>query len=375
LNSSDHRLGIKADDNPRPGTFVIRRYHDYGDWRPVEDRLLSEAESLGDLLLDFKSFVSPALLDEPAWPSVIAATEQWPATCGALPFGFEFPLRDPRPGADFGITLVSPGKTADWIRRQARAGTAPTVIRRLAGLLDAMSTTLHREIDRAMLEIDIVTPGSRASREPGVFVYFRARPPGRSNDERHEVDAVFAAMNAAVGRPDDQNEFRLAERVSRAVPPGASLISVGALPGRDRGFRLSVNGFAEGGDAAAFLRRVGWNGRYDALAEAVVRLQRRRAFDRLGVMLYGCPEGLETRLGLHLLRRTPSEMPVLLDALAGEGCVEGKLSGLRATATTAVELWGRTGAFTLQRGISHVKLVLSDTGFEQAKAYVGFVCA
>ena len=68
-------------------------------------------------------------------------------------------------------------------------------------------------------------------------------------------------------------------------------------------------------------------------------------------------------------------MPALLDALAGEGYVEGKLSGLRTTATSAVALWGRTGEFTLQRGINHVKLVLSDTGFEQAKAYVGWVCA
>ena len=76
-----------------------------------------------------------------------------------------------------------------------------------------------------------------------------------------------------------------------------------------------------------------------------------------------------------MLRRTPSEMLVLLDALPEEGCDEGKLSGLRDTATGAVELWGRTGGFTLERGISHVKLVLSDTGFEQAKAYVGFVCA
>ena len=355
-------------------TFIITRYHEYGDWRHVEERLLSEAESLGDLLGDFKSFVSPALLDEPGWLSVLAAAGQWPVTCGALPFVFEFHLRDPRPGTDLSITLAPRGKTADWIRRKAEAGTAPAVISRLARLLEEMGSTLHGEVDRAMLEMDIVTAGGRVSREPGVFLYFRFREPHRPDDRWRKVDAVLAALNAAVGRPDDENEFRLAERVFRAVPRGVRPISLGALPGRDRGFRLTVSGFTEGAAAAAFLRSVGWNGRYDALDEVLVRLAGRRAFDWLGLMLHGSREGLETTLGLYL-RRHPGEMPALLDALAGEGYVEGKLSGLRATATGAVALWGRTGDFTLERGINHVKLVLSDTGFEQAKAYVGWVCA
>ena len=349
-------------------------YHAHGDWRPVEERLLSEAESLGDLLGDLKGLMSPALLDEPGWLSVLAAAEQWPVTCGALPVVFEFHLREARPGTDLSITFATRGKTADWIRRKAEAGAAPTVICRLARLLDEMGTTLHGEIDRAMLEIDIVTPGGRASREPGVFLYFRYRGPDRPDDRRCKVDAVLAALNRAAGRPDNENEFRLAERVSRAVPPGVRLVSVGALPGRDRGFRLTVSGFTEGVAAAAFLRRVGWKGRYDALDEALVRLARHRAFDWLGLMLHGSREGLDTTLGLYL-RRRPGEMAALLDALAGEGYVEGKLSGLRATATNAVALWGRTGEFTLERGINHVKLVLSDTGFERAKAYVGWVCA
>ena len=367
-------MAINADDNPMTATFIVTRYHEYGDWRSVEERLLSEAESLGDLLGDLKGFVSPALLDEAGWLSVLAAAEQWPVSCGALPFAFEFRLHDARPGADFGITLVPRGETADWIRRKAEAGTAPAVICRLARLLDEMGSTLHGEIDRAMLEIDIVTSGGQASPEPGVFLYFRFREPNRPEDRWRKVDAVLAAFNAAVGRPDDENEFRLAERVSRAVPPGVRLISAGALPGRDRGFRLTVSGFTKGAEATAFLRRVGWHGRYDALDEALVRLAGRRAFDWLGLMLYGCPEGLETTLGLYL-RRHPREMPALLDALAGDGYVEGKLSGLRATATSPVALWGRTGEFTLERGINHVKLVLSDRGFEQAKAYVGWVCA
>ena len=355
-------------------TFFISKYHDYGDWCPVEERLLSEGESLGDLLGDLKSFVSPALLDEPGWRPVLAAAEQWPVTCGALPLGFEFRLHDARPGTDFGITLVPRGRTADWIRRKAGAGTAPTVIRRLARLLDEMRTTLDGEVDRVMLEIDLVT-SVRASGGPGVFLYFRPGAPNRSNHRwRSKVGAVFAAMNAAVGRPNDQDEFRMAERVSEALPPGVSLISLGALPGRERGFRLTVNGFTESAAAAAFLRRVGWNGRYDVLADALARLAGRRAFQRLGLMLHGSREGLDTTLGLYLRPRL-GELPVLLDALAAEGYAEAKLSGLRTTATSAVVLWGRTGEFTLQRGMSHVKLVLSDTGFEQAKAYVFLVCA
>ena len=71
---------------------------------------MSEAESLGDLLGNFRSFVSPALLDEPGWLSVLAAAEQWPVTCGALPFVFEFHLRDPRPGTDLSITLAPRGE-------------------------------------------------------------------------------------------------------------------------------------------------------------------------------------------------------------------------------------------------------------------------
>lgn len=268
-------------------TFIITRYHEYGDWCPVEERLLSEAESLGELLGDLKGFVSPALLDEPAWLSVLAAAEQWPVTCGALPFVFEFHLRDARPGTDLSITLTPRGETADWIRRKAEAGTAPTIICRLARLLDEMGTTLHGEIDRAMLEIDIVTSGGRASREPGVFLYFRFRDPDRPDVRWREVDAVLAALNAAVGRPDDQNEFRLAERVFRAVPPGVRPISLGALPGRDRGFRLTVSGFTEGAAAAAFLRRVGWNGRYDALDEALVGRSARSTCRTSGIRLAG----------------------------------------------------------------------------------------
>ena len=353
--------------------FLIPRHHADGGWRTIEERLLSEAESLGALLGTLTDCVSPVLLDEAHWPPILAAAERWPVTCGALAFGFEFHLLDPRPRADFGLTLVPCGRTADWIKRQAEAGTAPPFMSRLAGLLDEMGIEggpLNREIDRAMLEIDIASAPSGTPKGPGVFLYFRERAAG----ERPEVKVVLAALNAAVGWADDSDEHRLAERVQRAVPPGARLISLGAFPSRGRGLRLTALGFRKGAELADFLRAVGWCGPYDALADIIARLEKSGAFERLGVMLHGCGDVLDTRLGLYL-RQRPSALTALREGLGGEGCLESKLSGLRATATSPVALWGKTGEFTLLRGINHVKLVLSEAGLEQVKAYVGLVFA
>ena len=360
-----------------PAPFQIRKYHMDGGWRPIEERLRSEADSLGALLGQLQSCVSPALLDEAGWQPILDAAGQWPVTCGAHVFGFEFRLLDPRPGADFGLTLVPDGRTADWIRHRAGEATAPPFMGRLAELLDAMGAEgdpLNRAIDRAILEIDIISASSSAPRDPGVFLYFRWREAGVAPLERPDAEVVLAALNAAVGWTNDAEEQRLAARILRAVPPGARPISLGAFPGRGRGFRLTVLGFGKGAELAAFLRAVGWNGPYNALSDVIARLEERRAFGTLGTMLH-CRGGvLETRLGLYL-RSPPSALPFFFEGLAGEGCLEGKLSGLRAAAAGPVPLLGKGGEFTLQRGINHAKMVLSETGIEQIKAYIGLVCA
>ena len=357
--------------------FRITRYHEDGDWRPVEERLLSEADSLGALLGQLKSCVSPTLLSEAGWQPVLSAAGHWPVTCGALVFGFEFQMLDPRPRADFGLTLVPDGRTAEWIGRRTEAATALPFMGRLADLLNAMGkerTPLNRAIDRAMLEIDIASASLNTPQDPGVFLYFRQDEVGAALGERPDAEAVLAALNAAVGWTNDADEQRLAGRILRAAPPGARLVSLGAFPGRGRGLRLTVVGFEQGVELAAFLRAVGWSGPYDVLNDAIARLEQRRAFGRLGAALYGRGDVLDTRLGLYLPQLPPA-LPALLEGLGGEGCLEEKLSGLRATAAGPVTLWGKTGEFTLLRGINHAKLVLSETGIEHAKVYMGLVCA
>ena len=361
---------------PRPAhhnRYKFNKYSLLADWRPVEERLPAEGDSLGDLLAQFTGYVSPALLNEVGWRPVLAAAKRWPATCAALPFGFEFQLRDPRPRADFGITLAAGGKTAEWVIRSGREQGAPSFKGRLARLLSGLGaggTVLKREVGRIMIEIDIASAATPKTPDPGVFLYFR----GASDGAPRETDAVLAALNAAVGRTGDPAEFHLAQNFGRAIPAGVAFISLGVIPGRSRGFRLTAYGFDDGARAEAFLRRVGWKGRYDVLAGTIARLEALHAFGRLGLMLYARGGNFESKLGLYL-RHVPRAMPALLDGLAAEGCVPEKLAGLHPEEMQPVVLWGKAGEYTLLREFTHAKLVLTESGFEDIKAYSGLVCA
>ena len=253
----------------------------------------AEGGSLGDLLAQFTGYVSPALLDEAGWRPVLAATKQWPTTCAALPFGFEFQLRDPRPRADFAVTLAAAGRTADRIRRSGHEQGAESFEGRLMRLLDAVGaegSVLEREVGRIMIEIDIATADLPTTRNPAVFLHFR----GAADGAQRDTDAVLAALNAAVGWADDPSEFRLARNIGHAIPSGVALVSFDAFPGRGRGFRLTKFGFDDGTEAEAFLRRVGWNGRYDVLTGTIVRLEALRAFGKIGLMLYVRGDSLES---------------------------------------------------------------------------------
>ena len=356
-----------------PDRYHLSKYNLLADWRPVEERLPAEGDSLGDLLAQLTGHVSPALLDEAGWRPVLAAARRWPTTCAALPFGFEFQLRDPRPRADFGITLAAEGMTADWVRRSGREQGAPSFKHRLMRLLrdlGAGGSVLEREVGRIMIEIDIASADMPTTRNPGVFLYFR----GATEGTPRETDAVLAALNAAVGRADDPAEYRLAQNFGRAIPGGVAFISLGAIPGRGRGFRLTAYGFEDGAKAEEFLRRIGWKGRYDDLVGTIARLEALHAFGRLGLMLHARGGNLESKLGLYL-RHVPSAVPSLLDGLAAEGCVPEKLAGLHPAAMRPVALWGKAGEYTLLRELTHVKLVLTESGFEDIKAYSGLVCA
>ena len=128
-------------------------------WIATEERLLPEAASLGELLKSLRGRVSPALIGDREWERVVHRAGDLPVTMAAFPFGFELPLHEPRPRADFGVSVVGGSRSAAFFEERARSGEADSSTARIAGLLRASAreaSPLRRVAGRKMLlEYDI----------------------------------------------------------------------------------------------------------------------------------------------------------------------------------------------------------------------------
>ena len=91
----------------------------------TRDRLAEEGGTMADLLGHFRHRISPILVGDPEWERVLECAGKHPITMGALPFGFELPLHERRPAADFGVSLTSgsrAGRVFPRTRRERQDG-------------------------------------------------------------------------------------------------------------------------------------------------------------------------------------------------------------------------------------------------------------
>ena len=86
----------------------------------TQDRLAEEGGTMGDLLGHFRNRIAPVLIGDPEWERILDCAGNLPIALGALPFGFELPLHEQRPEADFGVSLASGTRTATFFRERAR---------------------------------------------------------------------------------------------------------------------------------------------------------------------------------------------------------------------------------------------------------------
>lgn len=356
----------------------------------TQDRLAGEGATMADLLDRFRSRISTCLIGEREWNRVLDRARQLPISMGAQPFGFELPLHDRRPVADFGVSTASGNRSGDFYEERARTdekdGTAKA-INRLFAAMESEDSRLRDIVGRKlMLEYDIGSaPGSKTSL-PGMFLRPNDRTLSGGGGFARDVGTVVDALVSSVGWERRAAERENVERAYLAQPADTRMDSFGVFPSRERTIRLAIMGFNGREAIRSYLEDTGWPGCIPAVDSVISRLRERADIVSTGANLDVRADGLGPTLGLTPIVKQrytnesrywidgQTDWDPVLQALRYEDLVlPEKLAALGGWASKPETLFGRTGPFILLRGIHHVKLVISGDRLEQVKAYLYMV--
>ena len=356
----------------------------------TQERLAGEAGSMAEVLERLRGQISPVLIGDREWESVLERARDLPAAMAAFPFGFELPLHETRPGADLGVSVVGGTGPAAYFEKQARLDKPDPSASAIVQLLEQTEpddSPLCQVVGRKMmLEYDVASRPDDAPADPGIFLRPAERPMVGDGRCLGDVGTVLDALVSAVGWSPDAAERQHAERIYLAQRPDTRVESFGAFPSRERALRLAVTGFRNSQDLAAFLERAGWPGQRPAAAAAVSRFEKHGGFVALGAHFDVLSGGLGPTLGLSFVAKErvskdprywlddPRLWNTFVDGLRTEGLgVPQKLSALSGWTAGPTTLFSRSGQFVLLRGIHHFKIVLDGDGIGQVKGYVYMV--
>ena len=356
----------------------------------TQDRLAEEGGTMAGLLGHFRNRISPALVGGPEWELVLECARKLPVTMGALPFGFELPLHEPGPKADFGVSLASGTGPAAFFRERARTDETDRTARavtQLFGQMDRENSRLREVVGRKlMLEYDIAPARDGETPLPAMFLRPGERPIVGASGQAGDVVMVVDALLSSIGWEMTGNERKTVERAYLAQPEDTRMDSFGVFPSRSRSIRLAVMGFRSRQDLCSYLEVTGWPGEVSAVGSVISRFRERANIVRSGVNVDVREDGLGPTLGLTLIVRQRytkdsrywldglTDWDPFLEALSREDIVvPGKLAALADWVSRPTVLFAKSGRYVLLRGIHHIKLVISGNRLEQAKAYVFMV--
>ena len=309
---------------------------------------------------------------------------------GALPFGFELPLHEPRPEADFGASLASGTPPAAFFEERARTDrtdeTAQAIVR-LFRQMEADGSPLREIVGRKlMLEYDIGSAGHGTGAFPGMFLRPGERPILGARGQADDVGTVVDALVSCLGWETTRAERDNVQRAYLAQPDDTRMDSFGVFPSRARSIRLAIMGFKSQREICSYLEDTGWPGETSAVDAVISRFKERADIVRSGANIDVQEDGLGPTLGLTLIvkqRYTKdsrywldglTDWDPFLEALGHEDLVvPEKLDALAGWVSKPTTLFAKTGRFVLLRGIHHIKLVVSADRLQKAKAYVFMV--
>ena len=188
----------------------------------TQDRLAQEGDTMGELLGHFRNRIAPILIGDPEWDRILDCAGKLPITMGALPFGFELPLHERRPEADFGASVAGGTRSAAFFRERARTGGTDDTARAITRLFrqtDAENSPLRAIVGRkVMLEYDIGSARESERALPGMFLRPGERPILGTRGQVEDVGLVVDAL--VLLRRLEAERRRTGER--RAGLPGAA---------------------------------------------------------------------------------------------------------------------------------------------------------
>ena len=349
----------------------------------IEEHMLAQADSVGELIEQFRSRISPALIDGPGWEKLLDRARGLPVSLATSGFGFELPLHEHEPRADLGVGLFEGSMSAahfeEWCRSRPEDPLRAAVVRLLSGMGRQGSALRRVAGKKLLLEYDIDPAHPGAPPDPGIFLYPAADTLSSDGSDPGDLGVVADALSTAVGWEPDAAERRQAERLFSAMPRDTHIGAVGVFPARGRGLRLAITGFRKTRDLTAFLERAGWAGQSSAIAPFVAKMEDRDAFAYLAAHLDIRARGPGPGLGVSFYAtdtqwsKDIDPWSGVIDGLRGHClAVPRKLSALGSCAGAEM-MFGRKGMLLVARGIHHIKMSLVGDHVDQIKAYVFFL--
>ncbi len=349
----------------------------------VEEQMLAQADSVGELLVQFKSRIPPALIDGAGWDRLIERSSGLPISLATPGFGFELRLHEAEPRADLGLALFHGSRSVAHFEEWSRSRSEDVSAKAVVGLLKEMGrkgAALHRIADmKLMLEYDIDPAHPGPFPDPGLFLYPAdglLTDPGSAH-ESEALGVMVDAVSAACGWAPDSAERRHAQKLFLAIPSGAQVGSVGGFPDRPRALRMTITGIRSTHELTSLMERANWPGQPEGCAPFVADLEARGAFAHLAAHFDIDEGGVRPGLGVSYYAGDAQWVKDIepwmgvIDGLRVPGLViPEKLSALMESWPGVETVFGRRGMLLVVRGIHHFKMVLVGDRFEEVKAYV-----
>ena len=350
----------------------------------AEKQMLGQADSVGELLEQFKSRIPSVLIDGTGWDRLVERARELPISLATPGFGFELRMHEAEPNADLGLALFSGSPSAahfeQWARSRSEDASASAVVDLLGDMAREGSGLNRLANTKLLLEYDI-DPAHPTEQfpEPGIFLYPTAdelTDPG-SVQEPEDMGVLVDAVSAACGWTPDDAARRHAQQLLEAKPPGTHIGAVGGFPGRARALRVAVTGIRSTRELTSLLERADWPGHPEEFAPFVESLEAQRAFAHLGAHLDIDSGGVKPKLGVSYYAQ---EAQWLKDIEPWTGIIEGlrtlgtvvpeKLAVLTDQWAGTETVFGRRGMLLVLKGIHHFKVTVTGGRLEEVKAYV-----